>query len=298
MPDQVEFHLFLPQMRMSAAAMVERARAAEESGFTGVALMDHLAPPQASEQPMYEAMTMATWLAARTERLTIGHLVLCDSFRHPAVLARQAVTLDHLSEGRYELAIGSGSTPDELRTFGISQAKGADRAARLRETLQILAGLWSGDPVTFHGRFFHLEGARQLPMPTRPIPIVIGGTGPSTLAMARDFATWWNVPTNHIDRLEECRPLVGSARVSLQQMVTLVPRGTDGAAIVAAADRRFGFMGHRGRVVGSGDEVVENFETYRRAGVERFYVWFSDFAEPDTLRAFGTEVIEKIGLAP
>jgi len=91
-------------------------------------------------------MTLATWLAARTERITIGHLVLCDSFRHPAVLARQAATLDHLSDGRFELAIGSGSTPDALVTFGISDAKAAERTARLLETLDIVTRLWTGSP--------------------------------------------------------------------------------------------------------------------------------------------------------
>jgi alkanesulfonate monooxygenase SsuD/methylene tetrahydromethanopterin reductase-like flavin-dependent oxidoreductase (luciferase family) len=290
-----EFHLFLPQMRMSPAALVDRVQAAEAAGFAGVALMDHLAPPQALDQPMFEAMTMATWLAAHTTRLTIGHLVLCDSFRHPSLLARQAVTLDHLSDGRYELAIGSGSTPKELKIFGISDANGAARTARLRETLEVVTRLWTGEPVSFDGEFFRLSEAQQLPKPTRPIPVVIGGTAPATLGIVRDFASWWNVPAHHISRLEERRGLVGSARVSLQQMVTLVPRGADGSEILKMADRRFGWMGDVGRAAGSGAELVANFESHRRLGVERFYVWFTDFAEPDTLRAFGTEVIDQVG---
>jgi len=295
MTDRPEFHLFLPQMRMSPAALVDRVQTAEAAGFAGVALMDHLAPPQALDQPMFEAMTLATWLAARTERITIGHLVLCDSFRHPAVLARQAATLDHLSEGRFELAIGSGSTPDELVTFGISDAKGAERTARLRETLDIMTRLWTGEPVTYDGAFYQLVEARQLPRPTRPIPVIIGGTGPTTLEIVRDFATWWNVPAHHSARLEERRSLVGSARVSLQQVVTFVPEGKDGQEIVDTAERRFGWMGHMGRAIGSGPELVENFEGLRQRGVARFYVWFTDFADPDTLRAFGSEVIERVG---
>ena len=295
MTDRPEFHLFLPQMRMSPAALVDRAHAAEAAGFAGVALMDHLAPPQALDQPMFEAMTLATWLAARTTRITIGHLVLCDSFRHPAVLARQAATLDHLSDGRFELAIGSGSTPDELVTFGISDAKAAERTARLRETLDIVTRLWTGEPVTYDGAFYQLVEARQLPRPTRPIPVIIGGTGPTTLEIVRDFATWWNVPAHHSARLEERRSLVGSARVSLQQVVTFVPEGKDGPEIVHTAERRFGWMGQMGRAIGSGPELVENFEGLRQRGVARFYVWFTDFADPDTLRAFGSEVIERVG---
>jgi alkanesulfonate monooxygenase SsuD/methylene tetrahydromethanopterin reductase-like flavin-dependent oxidoreductase (luciferase family) len=295
MSGPTEFHLFLPQMRLSPTALVDRAQAAEAAGFTGIALMDHLAPPKALDQPMFEAMATATWLAARTERLVIGHLVLCDAFRHPSLLARQAATIDHLSEGRYELAIGSGSVPEELRVFGISQAKGAERAARLRETLEIVTRLWTGETVSFEGEFFRLEDARQVPAPTRPIPIVIGGTGPTTLGIVHDYATWWNVPAHHIDRLEERRPLVGPARVSLQQMVTFVPDGADRDDIVSTAQRRFGWMGGQGRAIGSGAELVENFRQLNGAGVDRFYVWFSDFADPATLGAFGSEVIDALG---
>src|SRR5690606_21708589 len=75
------FHLFLPQMRMSLDAIVERAQAAEAAGFEGIALMDHLAPPLATQHDMWEAMTAATWLLARTDSLVVGHLVLCDALR-------------------------------------------------------------------------------------------------------------------------------------------------------------------------------------------------------------------------
>jgi len=78
---------------------------------TTVLEMPNVVPPLADEQPMFEAMVTTTWLAAHTERLRLGSLVLCDAFRHPAVLARQAVSIDHASGGRYELGIGSGPVP-------------------------------------------------------------------------------------------------------------------------------------------------------------------------------------------
>ena len=101
-------------------AIVERARAAESAGFDGVAVMDHLSPPMAPDQPMFEAMATSAWILANTSRLRAGALVLCDAFRHPAVLAQAAVTLDHASGGRFELGIGAGSVPTELDTFGVS----------------------------------------------------------------------------------------------------------------------------------------------------------------------------------
>jgi alkanesulfonate monooxygenase SsuD/methylene tetrahydromethanopterin reductase-like flavin-dependent oxidoreductase (luciferase family) len=289
-----EFFLFLPQMRLSIDALVQRARAAESAGFAGVALMDHLMPPQAEDQPMFEAFTAGTWLAARTESLKVSHLVLCDAFRHPAVLARQAVTLDHASGGRYELALGSGSTPAELGVFGFDAPPAARRIARLRETLEIITGLWSGESLTYEGEFFRLQQARQLPVPTRRIPVVIGGTGPTTMRIVAEFADWWNVPAHQTSRLDELRAAAGNARVSVQGLVTFVPTGAPHDAVVELADRRFGWMGNLGRVVGSGPQLVEHFGAQRQRGIERFYVWFTDFAPADTLEAFGAEVIGQL----
>jgi len=98
---------------------VARARAAEAAGFVGMTGMDHLAPPLADDQPMFEAIVTTTWLAAHTERITLGSLVLCDAFRLPALLARQAVSIDRASGGRFELGIGWGSVRDEFTTFGV-----------------------------------------------------------------------------------------------------------------------------------------------------------------------------------
>ena len=146
-----EFHLYLPQMRLTMDAMVEKARAAEAAGFTGMAGMDHLAPPLAEQHDMYEALTTNAWLLAHTDRLVQGQLVLCDAFRHPAVLARETVTLDHASGGRFELGIGWGSVVDEFTTYGVRPIPARERVARLKETLEILRGLWSGETIDYAG---------------------------------------------------------------------------------------------------------------------------------------------------
>ncbi|HEV3225802.1 MAG TPA: LLM class flavin-dependent oxidoreductase, partial [Acidimicrobiales bacterium] len=201
----MEFFLFLPQMRLSMPAIVERAAAAERAGFDGIALMDHLAPPLALDKPMYEAMTTAAWLAASTSTLKIGHLVLCDSLRAPAVLAREAVTIDHASGGRFELGIGAGSVPSELTTFGVAHGRMQERVARLRETLEVLELLWSGEPVDYHGEFHRLVNAQEVPGPLGRIPIVVGGSGDGILSAARRHADWWNVPLVAADRTPDLR---------------------------------------------------------------------------------------------
>jgi alkanesulfonate monooxygenase SsuD/methylene tetrahydromethanopterin reductase-like flavin-dependent oxidoreductase (luciferase family) len=284
----MEFNLFLPQMRLSFDQLVARAQAAEAAGFVGMAGMDHLAPPMAADQPMYEAMVTTAWLAAHTQRLRVGSLVLCDAFRHPAVLARLAVSLDHASGGRFELGIGWGSVPDEFATFGVDPVEAADRVARLAETLGIVRALWDGATVDHDGRHHHLHRARQEPRPLGPIPIVIGGTGPRTLALVREHADWWNVHVGALHKVDELRAEVGDARVSIQEMVAFVPQTGDRDAIAATAQRRFGYADP---VVGTGPELVEHFARRAEAGIERVYTWHCDFAPPETLAAFGAEVI-------
>jgi alkanesulfonate monooxygenase SsuD/methylene tetrahydromethanopterin reductase-like flavin-dependent oxidoreductase (luciferase family) len=284
----VEVHLFLPQMRMTMEVLVERAQAAEAAGFDGIALMDHLTPPLADDQPMFEAMTTATWLAARTERLTIGHLVLCDAMRHPAVLARQAVTIDHASGGRFELGIGWGSVPDELETFGVFTTEAKPRVARMAETMQVLEALWTGEPVSFEGTYVSLHGAQQRPTPLDRIPVVIGGTGPRTLDLVAKHADWWNVPLHQLGNLETMRPRAGTARVSVQQMVCFVHDEAQREEAVALAKRRFpGTSQEPSMAFVDRDGFAAHLEALEAQGVERLYAWFTDFAKPETLAAVG-----------
>jgi alkanesulfonate monooxygenase SsuD/methylene tetrahydromethanopterin reductase-like flavin-dependent oxidoreductase (luciferase family) len=278
-------------MRMSHEAIVERALAAEAAGFEGIAFMDHLVPPLASDQPMWEAMSVAGWVLAHTTTLTVGHLVLCDPLRHPAVLARQVTSLDHASGGRFELGIGWGSIPVELETFGVGSTEPRARVDRLAESLAILRGLWSGAVIDHHGEHFTLVGAQQQPVPTRRIPITIGGVGTRTLALVREHADWWNLPISGMDRLDELKDRVGDARVSIQLTVALVPSEAERAEVTATVHRRYGgTLMEEHLALGTIEELVEQFRSYHQRGIERFAVWFTDFAPPETLRRFA-EVI-------
>jgi alkanesulfonate monooxygenase SsuD/methylene tetrahydromethanopterin reductase-like flavin-dependent oxidoreductase (luciferase family) len=217
-------------MRLTMEQMVARAQAAEAAGFDGIANMDHLAPPLAESQPMTDAMITNTWLAGRTEHLRVGSLVLCDSFRHPAVLAREAVTIDQASGGRFELGIGWGSVADEFRTFGIGSREPKARLSRLRESLEIMQALWAGEKFDYEGEHFTLHDAQQQPGPIGHIPIVIGGAGKGTMQLVAAHADWWNVHTHIVDKLDEMRPLSGNARCSLQVHGRRSRRWRDGAS--------------------------------------------------------------------
>lgn len=284
----MQFHVFLPQMRMSFDNIIERARAAEAAGFGGIAGMDHLAPPLAEHTPMYSSMVTNTWIAAHTERLTISSLVLCDSFRLPAVLANEAVSIDHASGGRYELGIGWGSVPTEFTVYGVGSTEPRRRVARLRESLEVMTRLWAGESVDYEGEFHHLQGARQAAVPLERIPIVIGGTGPKTLALVKDYADWWNVHVGAIDRVQELRSQVGDARLSIQQMVAYIPNEASRAEITELALKRFG---RSKPIIGTAPELIDHYSTLAEQGIERVYTWFCDFAAPESLAGFGEEVI-------
>jgi hypothetical protein len=118
---------------------------------------------------------------------------------------------------------------------------------------------------------------------------VIGGTGPKTLALVREYADWWNLPLTDLHRLAQARSLAGDARVSVQQLVAYVGRGADRDAVAAEAVRRFGAIAPP--VTGTAAELVDHFGRLADQGIERVYAWFADFAPPDTLAAFGAEVI-------
>ena len=286
----MEFNLFMPQMRLSFDQLVARARAAEAAGFVGVTGMDHMAPPMAEDQPMYEAIVTTTWLAARTERISVGSLVLCDAFRLPALLARQAVSIDHASGGRFELGIGWGSVPAEFDVYGVGTTQPRARVERLRESLEIIRALWAGEVVDYDGQYHQLHGARLQPGPVGRIPIVIGGTGPKTLSLVREHADWWNVHIGELHRVEELRPQAGDARVSIQQMIAFVGEDADRAAVEALALKRFGYARP---VIGTATELRDHFGRLAEDGVERIYTWFCDFAPPETLAEFGETVVAR-----
>ena len=279
----VEWYLFLPQVRLSAGDITERARHAEASGFDGMAFIDHLEAPGLPGESIWEAMAVATWVAAKTERLRIGHLVLCDAFRHPAVLAKQAVTLSDASDGRFDLGLGSGSWPVEFTRFDVGQQDPVARVQQLGRHLGLIRQYW--------GDGSDQDGPVQLPRRNHPIPLVLGGSGPRMMELVRNYADWWNLQANHLDRLPKLAPEAGTARVSVQQMVGFVRSGSDPNVVREVSTRRFGNLGS-GLVCGDADQLIQHFAGLAAQRVERFYVWFADFANPDSLHEFGETVIK------
>lgn len=144
-------------------------------------------------------------MLACTRTLRVGHLVLCNQFRHPALLAKMAATLDVASDGRLDLGIGSGSYEAEHVEAGLPWGTSGERAERLAETLEILTRAFAGDVVDFEGAHHTVRGLPTLPRPVqhpRP-PIVVGGAGERrTLPLVARYADVWNIPTYALGELD------------------------------------------------------------------------------------------------
>jgi alkanesulfonate monooxygenase SsuD/methylene tetrahydromethanopterin reductase-like flavin-dependent oxidoreductase (luciferase family) len=162
-------------------AMCEFAREAEAAGWDGFFLWDHI---NAWDGPLFDAWTALTAVACVTSRIRIGPMITPLPRRRPWVLARQAMTLDHLSRGRLILGVGLGHPPGEEYTRFGEDADDHARAEKLDESLDIITGLWRGEPVTYAGKHYRLDGVRFQPPPRQRteapdrIPIWIAGTWP------------------------------------------------------------------------------------------------------------------------
>jgi alkanesulfonate monooxygenase SsuD/methylene tetrahydromethanopterin reductase-like flavin-dependent oxidoreductase (luciferase family) len=291
---EISFGIYLPQLRMSFDRILERTLAAEAAGFDTVWLMDHFTAPAAPEVDTLEGFTVATALAARTSTIRIGHLVLCDPFRHPVLLAKMAATLDVISGGRLDLGIGWGSVPAELEMFGFGPEPPAVRAAKLRETLEILELMFAGDAFDYDGAHYRLRRAIGRPMPVQSrVPVHIGGGGPKlTMPLVERFADWWNCPGYALDRLDDLRPTAGRARVSTQHPIGLALDVSARDEAIATVNRRFGTWG--GVIAGTAAEVADALGAEVERGVEGFVLQFSDFGTPETIQRFMADVAPKV----
>ncbi len=169
-------------------------RIADEAGFDHVWDFDHLASigDGGPDRPIYEGWTLQAAMAQATKRIRIGCLVTGNTYRHPVLLAKTAVTVDHLSGGRLEFGIGAAWAEIEHSMYGI---EGLDhRVGRLSESLQIIKALWTDDRTEFEGRYYHLKDAIANPKPLQKPhpPIWIGASGETTLRLVARHADVWN----------------------------------------------------------------------------------------------------------
>jgi F420-dependent oxidoreductase-like protein len=192
----MRFGLDVAQHQLTWDALTERVRLAEDADLDGVWVFDHFKALYADPKgPSLEAWTLLAGLARETSRIRLGTLVTGMTHRHPAVLAAEVVTVDHLSGGRVECAVGAAWNEPEHRELGIPFPSRAERMDRLEEGVQVLRLLFTQDDATFDGRHYRLEGASYRPRPVQQPhpPIWVGGEGRRrTLPIAGRYADAWH----------------------------------------------------------------------------------------------------------
>jgi len=174
--------------------LVERWQYFERLGFDSAWDCDHFNQPSRPDGPYFEGWTLLAALAARTERIRVGVLVSSNTFRHPALLAQQAVTLDHVSNGRLELGLGAGWFVPEHESFGLPFPQPGERVDRFREAVEIVDSLLRHETTTFEGRYYRLAEASLRPAPLqkpRP-PLTLGAHRPRMLRICAEYADSWN----------------------------------------------------------------------------------------------------------
>jgi F420-dependent oxidoreductase-like protein len=171
------------------------AEHAERTGWDGIWVADHFMPNgERSSESRLEAWTTIAGVAACVDRLRVGVLVTGNTYRHPAVLANMAATVDHLSDGRLVLGLGAGWQENEHEAYGIELPAVPERLARLEEACQVIRLLHTETRSNFEGRFYRLVDAPCEPKPVqRPLPLLIGGAGEKvSMLIAARYADEWN----------------------------------------------------------------------------------------------------------
>lgn len=171
-----------------------RAQIADENGIELVTCMDH-----PYNRRLFDTWTLLTALAMSTKRLHVAGNVLNLPLRFPAMLAKQAATLDVLSEGRFEMGLGAGAMWDGIVAFGGPRRAPGEAYGAFRDALHILRGMWenAGGSFTYEGEYYHVHGARPGPAPAHPIPIWVGAAGPRMMRLLGRMADGLFVSRNY-----------------------------------------------------------------------------------------------------
>lgn len=187
---------FWPSPTQPWSEILYLAQHVEKTGWEGIWFADHFMPNAADTSgPWNECWTTLAALAATVPRIRIGPLVTGNTYRHPAVLAKMAATVDQLSGGRLVLGLGAGWQENEHRAYGIPFYTTGERLRRLEEACQVIKALFQDDQSDFEGKYYQLQDAPLYPKPLQnPLPLLIGGGGEKvTLRIAARYADEWNV---------------------------------------------------------------------------------------------------------
>ena len=249
------------------------------------------------DDPTFEAWTVIAYLAARWPQFDIGPMVLGQSYRNPALMAKMAATLQTLCKGKFIMAMGAGWKEDEYHAYGYPYPRPGIRVGQLEDALEILKRMWhEPGPVSYQGKHYSIKNAWCEPRPD-PIPtLLVGGGGKKTMMLAAKYADWWNIPdanfSDYKERVEilhqHCETIgrdPATLRLSWFGRLVVGKTEADAARLGGGewtAERAF---------AGTPPQVVEQMQQFTDLGVDHFVVEPLDIANPDTLALVTEEVL-------
>lgn len=255
-------------------------------GFTTLWTEDHL---QLSETATHECLTTLSYFAGEFPQFRVGALVLCQSYRNPALVAKMAANLQLLSGGRFILGLGAGWKEDEYHAYGYPFPDTRARLEQLEEAALIMKSMWSARPATFEGKQYSIHDAYCEPQPQPPIPLLIGGGGEEkTLAIVARRADWWNFNSCTVEEYaHKVAVLKGHcARVGRDPgeikltYLSTASVSENPAEVVRSPQKHF--------IAGSSAEVIRELERFHEVGVTHFIFRFLD---PGSLERFVRTVV-------
>ncbi len=319
MMNEIKFGVFLPFYafkveKRKASLPFDRVRdvvlECERLGYDSVWLDDHL---MFEKRPILECWTTLSALSTITSKIRLGTMMLCNSFRNPAVLAKMAATLDVISNGRLEVGIGAGVQEDEHEAYGIPFLKPQARIDRMKESVEIIKKMWTEEKASYQGRYYRTSDAVCEPKPVQKPhpPIIIGGGGEKltlkVTAQHADRYDWGYVPSlelykHKLDVLEShCKAvdrdfneIEKSCWLGGQIFVVPDQKELDNKVSqlkpknVSLKDfKKFNF-------VATPDGCRQEIRRYTSLGVTYFMLFFGDLPDVSSLRLFAEKVAKKI----
>ena len=266
--------------------LLARFERAERLGLDSGWVCDHFVQPS---RPQYaggylEGWTLLAALAARTERLRLGVLVSSNTFRHPALLAKEAVTVDHVSSGRLELGLGAGWYAPEHEMYGLALDRPGALVERYREAVEVVDRLLRADVVSYEGQHYQLREAVFRPGPIqrpRP-PLTLGAHRPRMLAIVARHADRWN-SFGSVEEMRERNARLDDACAVIGRDPRAIRRSLYGWASMMARDP-----------FASVDAFAEMVGRYREAGVEEFLIDMPEPAQYDVLDKIAADLLPRL----
>lgn len=268
--------------------------------FDSVWLPDHL---QFGDRLILEGWTALTYLAALRPELYYGHIVLCQLFRNPALLAKMSSTFQYMSQGHFILGMGAGWEEKECQAYHIPFPEPGQRVQELAEALQIIKALWQEDNVTFEGRYHRVTNAFCQPKPEPLPPIMVAAMQPRMMRLAARYADWWNVIITDLAKAKEQMAALDKACELAGREPKTLRRTAMVSAYCASTETEIKMLTEKHcnpssmGFVGTPEQVVEQMMPYVELGFDYFMISAGGFPEIVTLETLAGEVLPMLNKA-